>query len=59
MPGVLSGYSIQLERSDDFWRLEVKKIAIIGDYNQNKESHYLIMESIKEVAEEIQGELVY
>ena len=38
------------------WR-EMKKIAIIGDYNQNEESHYLIMESIKEVAEEQQGEL--
>ena len=35
----------------------MKKIAIIGDYNQNEESHYLIMESIKEVAEEQQGEL--
>ena len=35
----------------------MKKIAIIGDYNQNEESHRLIMESIKEVAEEIQGEL--
>ena len=31
----------------------MKKIAIIGDYNQNEESHRLIMESIKEVAEEI------
>ena len=41
----------------DFWRREVKKIAIIGDYNQNEESHCLIMESIKEAAEEIQGEL--
>ena len=39
--------------------LEVRseKIAIIGDYNQNEESHCLIMESIKEVAEEIHGEL--
>lgn len=35
----------------------MKKIAIIGDYNQNEESHRLIMESIKEVAEEIQGKL--
>ena len=35
----------------------MKKIAIIGDYNQNEESHCLIMESIKEAAEEIQGEL--
>lgn len=35
----------------------MKKIAIIGDYNQNEESHRLIMESIKEAAEEIQGEL--
>lgn len=35
----------------------MKKIAIIGDYNQNEESHCLIMESIKDVAEEIQGEL--
>lgn len=34
----------------------MKKIAIIGDYNQNEESHRLIMESIKEVAEELQGE---
>ena len=34
----------------------MKKIAIIGDYNQNEESHRLIMESIKEVAEEIQGD---
>ena len=35
----------------------MKKIAIIGDYNQNEESHCLIMEAIKDVAEEIQGEL--
>ena len=35
----------------------MKKIAIIGDYNQNEESHRLIMESIKEVAEEMQVEL--
>lgn len=34
-----------------------EKIAIIGDYNQKEESHYLIMESIKDVAEEIRGEL--
>ena len=34
-------------------------IAIIGDYNQNEESHCLIMESIKEAAEEIQGELIW
>ncbi len=40
----------------DFWRREVKKIAIIGDYNQNEESHCLIMESIKEAAEEMQGD---
>lgn len=31
----------------------MKKIAIIGDYNQNEKSHCLIMESIKEVAEEM------
>lgn len=35
----------------------MKKIAIIGDYHQNEESHRLIMESIKEVSEEIQSEL--
>ena len=35
----------------------MKKIAIIGDYNQNEESHRLIMESIKEVTGAIQGEL--
>ena len=35
----------------------MRKIAVIGDYNQKEESHRLIMESIKEVAEEIQGEL--
>lgn len=35
----------------------MKKIAIIGDYDQNEESHRLIMESMKDVAEEMQGEL--
>ena len=35
----------------------MKKIVIIGDYNQKEESHRLIMESIKDVAEEMQGEL--
>lgn len=31
----------------------MKRIAIIGDFNQNEKSHVLIMESIKEVAEEM------
>lgn len=35
----------------------MKRIAIIGDYNPNEESHYLIMESIKELAKEMQGEI--
>lgn len=35
----------------------MKKIAIIGDYNPNEESHCRIMESLKEVAQKMQGEL--
>ena len=35
----------------------MKRIAIIGDFNQNEKSHILIMESIKEVAEEMNGEM--
>ena len=35
----------------------MKRIAIIGDFNQNEKSHVLIMESIKEVAEEMNGEM--
>ena len=35
----------------------MKRIAVIGDYNPNEESHRLIMESIKDVEAEIQGEL--
>ena len=35
----------------------MKRIAVIGDFNPNEESHRLIIESIKDAAAEIQGEL--
>ncbi|MCR5057003.1 MAG: MerR family transcriptional regulator [Clostridiales bacterium] len=35
----------------------MKRIAIIGDYNQNEESHRLIKESISDVAKELKAEI--
>ena len=44
-------------QKEQFKQVKMKRIAIIGDYNQNEECHRLIMESIKDVTEELHSEI--